>query len=156
MYFSDDLQLSLDLANEGDDESSNEIKQEEFKSMLEGLVKKSGAMNDIKKSKGDGDINNIKKNKITHQFFSGSKLDGKHIIRDEILHVSVPLLHHLFPFKFIRTIFDCLIIRYFFNFLSSNIPFLIILSLSSLTLSFCKYLTSILISVIYSHYCYYW
>jgi hypothetical protein len=36
-------------------------KQEEFKSMLEGLVKKSGAMNDIKKSKGDGDINNIKR-----------------------------------------------------------------------------------------------
>lgn len=36
-------------------------KQEEFKSMLEGLVKKSGAMNDIKKSKGDGDINNTKK-----------------------------------------------------------------------------------------------
>jgi hypothetical protein len=29
--------------------------------MLEGLVKKSGAMNDIKKSKGDGDINNIKR-----------------------------------------------------------------------------------------------
>ncbi len=36
-------------------------KQEEFKSMLEGLVKKSGAMNDIKKSKGNEDINNIKR-----------------------------------------------------------------------------------------------
>jgi hypothetical protein len=36
-------------------------KQEELKNMLEGLVKKSGTMNDIKKSKGDGDINNIKR-----------------------------------------------------------------------------------------------
>ena len=36
-------------------------KQEELKNMLEGLVKKSGAMNDVKKSKGDGDINNTKK-----------------------------------------------------------------------------------------------
>jgi len=36
-------------------------KQEELKNMLEGIVKKSGAMNDLKKSKGDGDINNTKK-----------------------------------------------------------------------------------------------
>ena len=36
-------------------------KQEELKKMLEGIVKKSSAMNNIKKSKGDGDINNIQK-----------------------------------------------------------------------------------------------
>jgi hypothetical protein len=36
-------------------------KQEQLKNMLEGIVKKSSAMNNIKKSKGDGDINNIQK-----------------------------------------------------------------------------------------------
>ena len=36
-------------------------KQEQLKNMLEGIVKKSGAMNDIKKSKGNEDINNIKR-----------------------------------------------------------------------------------------------